>query len=128
MNSTTDCVAQCDQGDGSAAASEAYAKCRDGCISSYIIVSGTAAPGGDYTTAIPVGVSTTAAAASGSGSAAAGSGASGMQLFTFTVVVSMLERVAMGSDPPFETQKTIVGPLPKEIPVAMDSGGDNLRN
>ncbi|KIW07945.1 uncharacterized protein PV09_01848 [Verruconis gallopava] len=70
MNSTTQCVAQCDQGDGSAAASEAYAKCRDGCISSYIILSGTAAPGGSYTTAVPPGVSTTAAAAEASGSAA----------------------------------------------------------
>jgi hypothetical protein len=59
VNAATDCVAKCDQGDGSAAASQAYAKCRDACISSYIITSGTAAPGGAYTTAILLGVSTT---------------------------------------------------------------------
>jgi hypothetical protein len=51
MNDTTSCVAACDQGDGSAQASNAYAACRNACISSYIITSGTAAPGGAYSTA-----------------------------------------------------------------------------
>jgi hypothetical protein len=51
MNLTTQCVANCDQGDGSAAATNAYTACRNACISSYIILSGTAAPGGPYTTA-----------------------------------------------------------------------------
>jgi hypothetical protein len=74
VNATTDCVAKCDQGDGSAAASQAYAKCRDACISSYIITSGTAAPGGAYTTAVPPGVSTTMATTTGSGAKASGSG------------------------------------------------------
>ncbi|KAF2435649.1 hypothetical protein EJ08DRAFT_567973, partial [Tothia fuscella] len=45
MIDTTDCVAKCDQGDGSTAASDAYRKCQDACISSFIITSGTAAPG-----------------------------------------------------------------------------------
>jgi len=44
MNLVTSCVADCDQGDGSAAASAAYATCRNACISSYIITSGTAVP------------------------------------------------------------------------------------
>jgi len=51
MNDTTSCVANCDQGDGSAQASNAYAACRNACISSYIITSGTDAPGGAYSTA-----------------------------------------------------------------------------
>ena len=51
MNDTTSCVAACDQGDGSAQASNAYAACRNACISSYIITSGTGAPGGAYSTA-----------------------------------------------------------------------------
>jgi len=59
MNLTTNCVANCDQGDGSPAATAAYAACMNGCISSYIILTGTAAPGGDYSTAgvTPSGVS-----------------------------------------------------------------------
>ena len=36
MNDVTDCVASCDQGDGSEKASQAYSACRDKCISSYI--------------------------------------------------------------------------------------------
>jgi len=51
MDDTTSCVAACDQGDGSTQASNAYAACRNSCISSYIITSGTAAPGGAYSTA-----------------------------------------------------------------------------
>lgn len=83
MGLVTDCVANCDQGDGSTAASEAYGRCRDSCLASYIITSGTAAPGGAYTTAPIPGVSQTAAAASASATsagsdveAAASSGAS----------------------------------------------------
>jgi len=40
MNGVTDCVAACDQGDGSAEATDAYTVCRDNCISSYIVLSG----------------------------------------------------------------------------------------
>jgi hypothetical protein len=72
VNATTDCVAKCDQGDGSTAASDAYRKCRDACISSYIITSGTAAPGGAYSTAIPPGV--TASTSAGSSKTTGGSG------------------------------------------------------
>ncbi|KAF2674169.1 hypothetical protein BT63DRAFT_408376 [Microthyrium microscopicum] len=64
----TNCVANCDQGDGSAAATEKYAACQNACISSYIITSGTAAPGGAYTTAGQAAV--TASAKSSSGMAA----------------------------------------------------------
>ncbi|KAF2403986.1 hypothetical protein EJ06DRAFT_527566 [Trichodelitschia bisporula] len=82
MNATTDCVAKCDQGDGTAEATNRYSECRDRCISSYIITSGTAAPGGVYSTAgKPVASSDASAtgsgaAASGTGAGAAGSGAS----------------------------------------------------
>ncbi|KAF2099410.1 hypothetical protein NA57DRAFT_55380 [Rhizodiscina lignyota] len=38
-NQTTECVANCDQGDGTAAANSAYAACRNKCISSYILTS-----------------------------------------------------------------------------------------
>jgi len=44
MNGVTDCVAGCDQGDGSAAATEAYTTCRNNCIASFIITTGTASP------------------------------------------------------------------------------------
>jgi hypothetical protein len=77
VNATTDCVAKCDQGDGSAAAAAKYADCRNACISSYIITSGTAAPGGDYSTPVPPGVtvSTTAtSSAAGSSGKASGTG------------------------------------------------------
>jgi hypothetical protein len=59
MNLTTSCVANCDQGDGSPAATAAYTACMNACISSYIISTGTAAPGGGYSTAgvTPSGVS-----------------------------------------------------------------------
>jgi hypothetical protein len=55
MNLVTGCVANCDQGDGSAEASAAYASCRNACISSYIITSGTAVPTGDASTALVAG-------------------------------------------------------------------------
>jgi len=80
MDSTTDCVAKCDQGDGSKAASDKYAACRNACISSYIITSGTAAPGGAYTTAGASGksdASATGSAKSGASSGAAASGSAG---------------------------------------------------
>jgi hypothetical protein len=68
MNATTNCVANCDQGDGSKAATDAYTACRNACISSYIVLSGTASP-----TPLASGQSTSSGAsakttASGSGS------------------------------------------------------------
>jgi hypothetical protein len=69
MNDLTTCVANCDQGDGSAAASAAYATCRNNCISSYIITSGTAVP---------------SAAGSGSGTAAVATASGGSTLSTGT--------------------------------------------
>jgi hypothetical protein len=42
MNETTDCVAQCPQGDGSPAAISTYSSCQQGCISSYILGGATA--------------------------------------------------------------------------------------
>lgn len=71
-NATTDCVAKCDQGDGSTAASQAYSKCRDACISSYIITmpGNTAAPGGEYTTPAIPGVATTMSTAVANANAA----------------------------------------------------------
>jgi len=80
MGDVTDCVAKCDQGDGSTEASNKYGKCRDACISSFIITSGTAAPGGVYTTAgqsVVSGAASSGAAASGTGKAAASGTSSG---------------------------------------------------
>jgi hypothetical protein len=64
VNLTNQCVAACDQGDGSAAASNRYAECRNACIASYIITSGTAAPGGAYTTKYAPGQSSPSAVVS----------------------------------------------------------------
>jgi hypothetical protein len=58
-NLLTTCVGNCDQGDGSAEASAAYASCRNACISSYIITSGTAAPSGDISTPVVAGATVT---------------------------------------------------------------------
>jgi hypothetical protein len=114
ISATTDCVAACDQGDGSTAASEAYAKCLNGCISSYIITSGTAAPGGEYTTA---GISATGAAASASGTAA-GSGASGQ--YTLTILVPVPNYIAACVDPPISTQTIEIYLLPADCDGACD--------
>jgi hypothetical protein len=58
---TNKCAAKCDQGDGSTEDSEAYAKCKEGCINSLFPSSQTAfAPG--------------AAAAASSGASAAATG------------------------------------------------------
>lgn len=54
MNQTTNCVAQCDQGDGTAAATQKYTTCRNNCISSYILI-GTA-----QTTSTKAGTTSTA--------------------------------------------------------------------
>jgi len=77
MNATTDCVAKCDQGDGSKAASDKYAACRNACISSYIITSGTAAPGGAYTTKLAPGQSSPSAASAATTAASSSGAASG---------------------------------------------------
>jgi len=57
VDATTNCMAQCDQGDGSEAATDKYAACEKACVSSYIITSGTAAPTGSYSTAVIAAVS-----------------------------------------------------------------------
>lgn len=72
MNDTTNCVASCDQGDGSKAATDAYTACRNACISSYIILTGTAAPGGSYTTALAPGQSTPSGASAGTTASSSG--------------------------------------------------------
>jgi len=75
MNGVTDCVASCDQGDGSASATDAYAACRNGCISSYIVLSGTAAPVASSTgSSGPISASPSASAASGSNGTFSASG------------------------------------------------------
>ncbi|KAH7076592.1 hypothetical protein BKA63DRAFT_285870 [Paraphoma chrysanthemicola] len=66
---TNKCAAKCDQGDGSAAAATAFARCVDGCINSLFPSSQTAfAPGAAQ------GVSSAAARASGTASGLAASG------------------------------------------------------
>lgn len=67
MNSTTSCVAACDQGDGSKGATDAYASCRNNCISSYILLG----------TAKPAGASGSAASGSAGAAAATTTGAAG---------------------------------------------------
>lgn len=63
---TNNCAAKCDQGDGSAAAATAYAKCIDGCINSLFPSSQTAfAPGAAQVSSVKAGASgTTAGSAS----------------------------------------------------------------
>ncbi|KAF9879915.1 hypothetical protein CkaCkLH20_02726 [Colletotrichum karsti] len=70
VNQTTDCVAKCDQGDGSAAATEKFRVCRDDCISKYYYTSGgtPAATGGSGSGS---GSSRSGAAATATGSEAA---------------------------------------------------------
>ncbi|KAK2629354.1 hypothetical protein QTJ16_000174 [Diplocarpon rosae] len=41
VNNTYNCITACPQGDGSKAASDAYAVCKEGCINSYYLVSQT---------------------------------------------------------------------------------------
>ncbi|EXJ60941.1 hypothetical protein A1O7_05094 [Cladophialophora yegresii CBS 114405] len=49
-NATTDCAAQCPQGNGTASETEEYANCQASCISSYFLTSSaTAAPTGSQT-------------------------------------------------------------------------------
>ncbi|ETI24201.1 hypothetical protein G647_03570 [Cladophialophora carrionii CBS 160.54] len=49
-NATTDCAAQCPQGNGTASETEEYANCQASCISSYFLTSSaTAAPTGTQT-------------------------------------------------------------------------------
>lgn len=69
INKTTECVAACDQGDGSAAATEKFAKCRDGCISEYYFTSGgTPNPTGSSGSGSGSGSGNSASAATATGS------------------------------------------------------------
>ncbi|KAI9894951.1 MAG: hypothetical protein M1814_000172 [Vezdaea aestivalis] len=72
-NRTTECAAKCPQGDGSPAATEKFAQCVQGCISSYFYSSSGAAGAATGT----AGASATGSAASrASGAAATGTAAS----------------------------------------------------
>ncbi|CAL3966440.1 unnamed protein product [Diplocarpon coronariae] len=68
VNQTYDCISACPQGDGSKAASDAYAVCKDACITSYYLVSQT--PGVTPTPA-PTSVSSVSTTATGSVSSSA---------------------------------------------------------
>jgi len=72
MNSATECVAKCDQGDGSQAATDRYALCRNNCLSSFITLGTTAVAA----TGTGAGASPTGTGASGSGNGTNGSAAS----------------------------------------------------
>lgn len=51
VNATNECVAECEQGDGSEAATNAYIQCRDGCIGQHFFTTGgTPAPTGGSNT------------------------------------------------------------------------------
>jgi len=63
INQTTQCAANCDQGDGSPAATEKYAKCQQACIYSIFLTTGSPATGAP---------AATGAAGSGSAGSAAG--------------------------------------------------------
>ncbi|TDZ12936.1 hypothetical protein C8034_v005177 [Colletotrichum sidae] len=71
VNKTTECVADCDQGDGSAAATERFAKCRDDCISKYYFTAGG--------TPAATGAAGGSGSGSGSGSGASAASATGSQ-------------------------------------------------
>lgn len=61
VGDTTECVARCDQGDGTAEATEEYARCSEGCISSFFFASGALSP---KTDAAPVASSVSSAVSS----------------------------------------------------------------
>ncbi|KAH7123957.1 hypothetical protein B0J11DRAFT_506998 [Dendryphion nanum] len=67
---TNECVAKCDQGDGSKEATEKYGQCRDACIASIFPSTQTIAP------FAPGGVASNAASATNAAGSAAASGAS----------------------------------------------------
>jgi len=70
-NATTECAAQCPQGNGTAAETEQYAECQSACISSYFLTDTATATGGPTGTASATGTATfgeTSATATGSGS------------------------------------------------------------
>ncbi|KAH4076912.1 hypothetical protein HBI56_126450 [Parastagonospora nodorum] len=76
---TNNCAAKCDQGDGSAAAATAYAKCVDGCINSLFPSSqtqfapGAAAPAASQASSVKAGASAATGSANPTGPAATGS-------------------------------------------------------
>lgn len=76
-NQTTECVAQCDQGDGSPAATERYSQCVQSCIASYFPTTSTAGAvvGAGSTAASNMASATSGAGASASGAAATASSA-----------------------------------------------------
>lgn len=78
---TNECVAKCDQGDGTKEATEKYGKCRDACIASIFPSSQTVGPfgpGGPASNAATTGTGAarTNAAATGSGASPTGAAAS----------------------------------------------------
>ncbi|KAL1883825.1 hypothetical protein VTK73DRAFT_7613 [Phialemonium thermophilum] len=80
VNATIDCVANCDQGNGTAADNAAFAKCRDNCIAqNYYTTSGTPQPtggsgSGSSGSGSGSGSSSGSGSGSGSGSSATGTG------------------------------------------------------
>jgi hypothetical protein len=67
---TNNCAAKCDQGDGSAAAATAFARCVDGCINSLFPSSQTAfAPGAAQASSVKAGASAATGSAKPTGSA-----------------------------------------------------------
>ncbi|KAF8850437.1 hypothetical protein BDZ45DRAFT_679796 [Acephala macrosclerotiorum] len=77
VNQTDDCVAKCDQGDGSSSANSAYASCLNGCISSYYPTTQTVNVGGSSVTSVAAGTTTGTGKATGTGTATTGSSATG---------------------------------------------------
>ncbi|EXJ91562.1 hypothetical protein A1O3_00110 [Capronia epimyces CBS 606.96] len=80
-NATTDCAAQCPQGNGTQSETEQYASCQASCISSYFLSTGTpapsatASPGSGTVTSGGSAASTTGGSAASRGSAATGASA-----------------------------------------------------
>jgi len=82
VNATTECVANCDQGDGSQAETDAYAACVQGCINDNYFTSGgtpqaTAGSGSGSSGSTASGSSASATSTSGSGSSDDSSATSG---------------------------------------------------
>ncbi|KEF54934.1 uncharacterized protein A1O9_09377 [Exophiala aquamarina CBS 119918] len=81
-NATTECAAQCPQGNGTAAETEQYAECQSACISSYFLTdtaTATAAPTGSATGTATFGGSsaTTTGSSSDNDAASSTSGSAG---------------------------------------------------
>ncbi|KAF6805517.1 hypothetical protein CSOJ01_09449 [Colletotrichum sojae] len=108
VNKTTKCVADCDQGDGSAEATQKFATCRDNCIAQYYWSSGSpaAATGGSNSGSGSGSSGSNSASATGSATGAAASGSAGE---SGSPTATGSGAAASGSDAPSNAAPAFVG-------------------